>query len=72
MKGGGSLKKAPTNEFFVGEITEETEFKYNENDIPKSVYEELARCFLPDIIASFESEEGKQEQENWKKENNLS
>lgn len=66
------MKKAPTNEFFVGEITEETEFKYNENDIPKSVYEELARCFLSDIIAFFESEEGKQEYENWKKENNLS
>lgn len=66
------MKKAPTNELFVGEIIEETEFKYNENDIPKSVYEELARCFLPDIIDFFESEEGKQEYENWMKENNLS
>lgn len=66
------MKKAPTNELFVGEIIEENEFKYNENDIPKSVYEELARSFLPDIIAFFESEEGKQEYEIWKKENNLS
>ena len=66
------MKKAPTNELFVGEIIEETEFKYNENDIPESVYEELARCFLPDINAFFESEEGKQEYENWKKEKNLS
>lgn len=31
------------------------------NEIPKSVYEALARCFLPDISAYFESEEGKKE-----------
>lgn len=66
------MKKAPTNEQFVGEIIEENEFKYNVTGIPESVYEELARCFLPDIIAFFESEEGKQEYENWMKENNLS
>lgn len=38
-----------------------TEFKYAANDIPKSAYEELARCFLPEITAYFESEEGKRE-----------
>lgn len=66
------MEKAPVNNSVAGEIIEETEFKYNENDIPESVYEELARCFLPDIIAFFGSEEGKQEYENWKRENNLS
>ncbi len=66
------MKKSPTKETVVGEIIEETEFKYNVNDIPKTVIEELARCFLPDILAFFESEEGKQEYENWKNNNNLS
>ena len=39
----------------VGEA-QSTEFKY-----PKSAYEELARCFLPEITAYFESKEGKRE-----------
>jgi hypothetical protein len=37
------------------------------NKIPKSEIESLARTFLPDIIAFFESEEeeGKKEYEEW-------
>lgn len=37
-----------------------------EYNIPKSEYEKLARTFLPDIIAFYESEEGKKEFEEWK------
>lgn len=43
------------------EEVQSAEFKYSADDIPKSVYEELARCFLPEITAYFESEEGKRE-----------
>ena len=38
------------------------------SDIPKSELESLARCFLPDIQAFFETEEGKKEYEKWKAE----
>ena len=34
--------------------------------IPKHEIESLARCLLPEIIKFFESEEGKQEFEQWK------
>ncbi len=34
--------------------------------IPKHELEALARCFLPDIQAFFESEEGRREFEEWK------
>ena len=66
------MKKSPTKKTIVGEIIEKTEFKYNVNNIPKTAIEELARCFLPDILAFFESEDRKQEYENWKNNNNLS
>ena len=36
--------------------------------IPRHEIEALARCFLPDIQAFFESEEGKREYEEWKRE----
>jgi len=35
--------------------------------IPKHEIEALARCLLPEIRKFFESEEGKQEFEEWKK-----
>lgn len=38
----------------------------NKYNIPKHKLEALARCFLPDIQAFFESEEGKREFEEWK------
>ena len=65
------MKKVPTNESIVGEILKD-EFIIDEKDIPKAVYEELARCFLPDILAFYESNEGKKEYENWKNKQNLS
>lgn len=36
-------------------------------NIPKHELEALARCFLPDIQAFFESEEGRKEYEEWQK-----
>ena len=35
--------------------------------IPEDEIEALAKCFLPDILDFFESEEGRQEFEKWKK-----
>ena len=40
----------------------------SEWNIPKHELETLARCFLPDIQAFFESEEGRKEYEEWKEE----
>ena len=38
-----------------------------QSDIPKYELEKLANCFLPDIIAFFETEEGNREYEEWKR-----
>lgn len=35
--------------------------------IPKHILDELARCFLPDIQAYYETAEGRKEYEEWKK-----
>ena len=35
--------------------------------IPEDEIEALTKCFLPDILDFFESEEGKQEFEQWKR-----
>ncbi len=40
-------------------------------NIPKHELEALARCFLPDIQAFFETEEGKKEYEAWKEQTKL-
>lgn len=34
--------------------------------IPKRILDELARCFLPDIIAYYETVDGRKEYEAWK------
>lgn len=34
--------------------------------LPKHILDELARCFLPDIIAFYETVEGREEYEEWK------
>ena len=34
--------------------------------IPKHILDELARCFLPDILAFYETAEGRDEYEKWK------
>lgn len=39
----------------------------NNSDIPQYAIETVARCFLPDIIAYFESEEGQREFAEWKR-----
>ena len=36
--------------------------------VPEDEIEALAKCFLPDILDFFESEEGRQEFEQWEKE----
>ncbi len=36
--------------------------------IPEDEIEALAKCFLPDILDFFESEEGRQEFEKWERE----
>ena len=38
-----------------------------QSDIPKHELEKLARCFLPDINAFFETEESNREYEEWKR-----
>lgn len=41
------------------------EFKMR-SDVPKHEVEAIVRAFYPAIVAFFESEEGKQEYEEWK------
>ena len=48
----------------VGEIIEETEFNYDVNDIPESVFDDLARYFLPEIRTYYENKNEKQEYED--------
>lgn len=38
----------------------------HKSKIPKHELEKLANCFLPDILAFFETKEGKREFEEWK------
>ena len=43
-------------------------FEMAENlELPQQELESLARCLLPEILLFFESEEGKKEFEEWKK-----
>lgn len=35
--------------------------------IPKHILDELARCFLPDILAFYETVEGHKEYDEWKR-----
>lgn len=63
------MSKTPVNTDVAGEIKKENEFKYNVNDIPKDVIRELARTFMPDIIEFYDSKEGIDFYENWKKNN---
>lgn len=61
------MSKTPVNTDVAGEIKKENEFEYNINDIPKDVIRELAKTFMPDIIEFYDTEEGKDFYENWKK-----
>lgn len=40
----------------------------NNTSIPEHEIEKIARCLLPDILEFYNSEEGQQEFEAWKKE----
>lgn len=47
----------------VGEVLK-VEIKEGTEGIPNNVYEELARCFLPEILAYYENQERNSENEN--------
>ena len=42
-------------------------FPQLQSGLPRHELEALARCLLPDILAFFESDEGRREFEEWKK-----
>ena len=42
----------------------------NNTGLPQDAIERVARCLLPDIIAYFESDEGKQAYREWEDEQN--
>ena len=56
------MSKNPTNRK-VGEVMK-VEIKEGTENIPKSTYEELARYFLPEILAYYEKQERNSENEN--------
>lgn len=64
------MSKNPTDKNAVGEIKDESEFDIDK--IPTEAIKDLASTFLPDIIAFFESEEGRKEFEDWKNNKTIS
>lgn len=61
------MKKSPTQKTVVGEIVIEN--KFGNEDISDVAIKAIADAFLPEIIAFYESDEGKQLFEDWKKNN---
>lgn len=61
------MKKSPTKKKIVGEIVIEN--KFGNEDISDVAIKAIADAFLPEIIAFYESDEGKQIFEDWKKNN---
>ena len=61
------MKKAPAKKIVVGEIVIEN--KFGNEDISDVAIKAIADAFLPEIIAFYESDEGKQIFEDWKKNN---
>ncbi len=57
-------KKIPTIDDYKGLPPDPT----TKSGVPKHVVEALVRTFLPDIIAFFESKEGRREFEEWERE----
>ena len=39
----------------------------NQTNIPQHEIEKIARCILPDILVFYESEDGREEYNEWKK-----
>ncbi len=64
------MSKNPNADIAVGEIKTEIEFDIDE--ISKEAVKDLASTFLPDIIAFYESEEGRKEFEDWKQNKTIS
>lgn len=64
------MSKNPTDKIAVGEIKAEIEFDIDK--IPKEAVKDLASTFLSDIIAFYESEEGRKEFEDWKNNKTIS
>lgn len=62
-----AMKKAPTKKTAVGEVVIEN--KFGNDDISDVAIKAIADAFLPEIIAFYESDEGKQIFEDWKKNN---
>ena len=57
-------KQIPTIDDYTGLPPDPT----TKSGVPKHVVEAMVRTFLPDIIAFFESEEGRREFEEWEQE----
>ena len=65
------MKEESNNKSERGTLLIEKEVKINlKSELPEHEIEALAKCFLPDIIEYFNSEEGKKEFEEWKKKQN--
>ncbi|MBQ7957635.1 MAG: hypothetical protein IJ279_06310 [Clostridia bacterium] len=61
------MKKTSTKKTAVGEIVIEN--KFGNEDISDVAIKAIADAFLPEIIAFYESDEGKQIFEDWKNNN---
>jgi len=57
-------KRIPTIDNYKGLPPDPT----TKSGVPKHIVEAMVRTFLPDIIAFFESEEGRREFEEWEQE----
>ena len=64
---GKAMKKSPTKKTAVGEVVIEN--KFGNEDISDVAIKAIADAFLPEIIAFYESDEGKQIFEDWKNNN---
>ena len=64
------MSKNPTDKSAVEEIKDENKFDIEK--IPTEAIKDLARTFLPDIIAFYESEEGRKKFEDWKNNRTIS
>ena len=61
------MKKSPTKKTAVGEVVIEN--KFGNEDISDVAIKAIADAYLPEIIAFYESDEGKQIFEDWKNNN---
>jgi len=65
------MKEEWNNKSERGTFLIEKEVKINfKSELPEHEIEALAKCFLPDILDYFNSEEGGKEFEEWKKKQN--